>query len=67
MPAILAQAIELLCVVVHNVTSLLEGQQFPHLPIHQPLRNVVALEGLLELIPSDRRPLLHGLEMIPPH
>jgi hypothetical protein len=66
-PAVLAQDIELLGIVIHSVTSLLEGQQFCHLLIHQPLRNVVALEGLIELIPSDHMPLLHGLEMIPPH
>jgi hypothetical protein len=67
MLSILAHAIELLCIVIHNVNCLPEGQQFPHLPIHQPFQNVVALEGLLELIPSDRMPLLHGLEMTSPH
>jgi hypothetical protein len=30
-PAILAQDIELLGIVIHSVTSLLEGQQFCHL------------------------------------
>jgi hypothetical protein len=28
---------------------------------------VIALESLLEVIPSDNMPVLHGLEMIPPH
>jgi hypothetical protein len=59
MPAVLAQAIELLCIVIHNVTSLPEG--------HKTFRNVVDLEGLLEFISSDCMPLLHSLEMIPPH
>jgi hypothetical protein len=68
MPTILAKAIELLCIVIHSVGFMPEGQQFPHLPIHKPLRNVVALEGLLEFIPSNSMSsLLHGLEMFPPH
>jgi hypothetical protein len=59
MPAILAQAIELLSIAIHFVRSLSEGQQLPHLPVHQSLGNVVALESLLELIPSHSVPLLH--------
>jgi hypothetical protein len=59
MPAILAQAIELLSIVIHCVRSLSEGQQLPHLPIHQSLGDVMALESLLELIPSHSVPLLH--------
>jgi hypothetical protein len=59
MPAILAQAVKLLGVVVHCVRTLPEGQQLPHLPIHQSLGNVVALEGLLEFIPSYSVPSLH--------
>jgi hypothetical protein len=66
MPTILAKAIEFLC-MIHSVASLLEGQQFPHLPIHRSSRNVVVLESLLELSLSNRMPLLHGLEVIPPH
>jgi hypothetical protein len=58
-PAILAQAIELLSIAIHCVRSLSEGQQLPHLPIHQSLRNVVALESLLELISSHSVPSLH--------
>jgi hypothetical protein len=27
----------------------------------------MALQGLLEIIPSDSTPLLHRLEVIPPH
>jgi hypothetical protein len=59
MPTILAQAVKLLGVAVHYVGSLTEGQQLPHLPIHQSLGSVVTLEGLLELIPSYSVPSLH--------
>jgi hypothetical protein len=58
----LAQAIKLLGVTVQRIGPLPKGQQLPHLSIHLTLGYVVALEGLIEIIPS-----LHGLEMIPPH
>jgi hypothetical protein len=52
MPTILAQAVKLLGVMLHRVGPLPKGQQLPHLPIHKSLGDVMALEGLLELIPS---------------
>jgi hypothetical protein len=67
MPTILAQAVKLLSIAINYVRSLPEGQQLPHLPIHQSLGNAVTLEGLLELIPSHSVPSLHRLEMVPPH
>jgi hypothetical protein len=46
---------------------LLQCKQLFHLPIHETFRNVMFLEGPLELSSCDLMSLWdHGLEMLPP-
>jgi hypothetical protein len=68
MSSILAETVELLCILIHSINSLLKSQQLFHFPIHESFGDMVVLESFLEFSPSDFvSGRLHGLEMLPPH
>jgi hypothetical protein len=64
---ILTRIVEFLCILIHRVRTLPQGQRLIQLPFHHPLRNVMVLECNFEFCLSNLTPiLLHHLEMIPP-
>jgi len=50
---VLAQVIEILCVLQHRAGSLCQRQKLIHLPIHESFWNMMRPEGGPEFIPED--------------
>ena len=66
-PSILYKMVELIHIIHHSHTPLLQIQELSQLPIQQTSGNVVLTESSGKLLPSHTMVCrLHGIESIPP-
>ena len=66
-PSVLCKMVELVHIIHHSHTSLLQIQELSQLPVQQTSRNIVLTESSGKLLPSHTVVhRLHGIEGIPP-
>jgi len=67
-PSILCKMVELVHIIHHSHTPLLQIQELSQLPIQQTNENIVLTESSGKLLPSHTVVCqLHGIESIAPH